>query len=144
MDRLTLNKKVSDMSMTELAHNSCYAKDGEAFYRDFDCEISARDLARKLYKFYSDIKLSDDNDDFDEEMLNELQYDPEIYPEGFIAIFYRNLWAQADLYEALKRYEDAKDKIVQRIDEIKNATDYPHNFKGQMVDDLEWVINLLK
>lgn len=29
MDRLTSNKSVSEMSMYELAHNSCYAKDGK-------------------------------------------------------------------------------------------------------------------
>nr|DAU48352.1 MAG TPA: hypothetical protein [Bacteriophage sp.] len=37
MERLTSNKKVSDMSMIELAHNSCYADDERnARYRDYD------------------------------------------------------------------------------------------------------------
>lgn len=143
MKRLTTDKPTSEMSMVELAHNSCFAKDGEAYYRDFEGEISARDFARKLYKIYSDDKLSTDNDAFDEEIMGELQYDPEIYPEAYIALFYRNLWAMADLYETLKKYEDTKDKIEARIKDIKNSSDYPHNFKGQMVEDLEWVLKQL-
>lgn len=110
MERLTTNKDVYDMSMYELAHNSCFSKNREAYYRDFDREISARDLARKLYEIYSGEKLSDDNDEFDEEIMDEMQYDPEIYPEGFVALFYRNLWAMADLRERLKQYEDLEEK----------------------------------
>lgn len=49
----------------------------------------------------------------------------------------------ADLYETLKKYEDAKDKIETRINDIKKSSDYPNNFKGQMVEDLEWVLNQL-
>lgn len=116
MKRLTTDKPVSDMNMVELAHNSCFAKDGEAYYRDFDGEISARDFARKLYKIYSGDKLSADNDVFDEEIMDELQYDPEIYSEGFIALFYRNIWAMADLREELKRYED-----LGTVEELKQA-----------------------
>lgn len=43
----------------------------------------------------------------------------------------------------LAKYEDVKDKVEDRINEIKNSSDYPHNFKGQMVEDLEWVLSLL-
>lgn len=52
MNRLTTNKKVSEMGMHELAHNSCYAKDGKARYRDFDKDIDARDFARELMQKY--------------------------------------------------------------------------------------------
>ena len=44
----------------------------------------------------------------------------------------------------LKIYEDTQEDIEKRIEDIKKSTDYPHNFKGQMVDDLEWVLNRLK
>ena len=49
MERLTTNKSVADMSMIELAHNSCYADDERnARYRDYDMEMDARDFARNL------------------------------------------------------------------------------------------------
>ena len=141
MKRLTTDKPVSEMGMVELAHNSCYAKEGEAFYRDFDGEISARDFARKLYKIFSDDKLSDDNDKFDEEIMDELQYDPEIYPEGFIALFYRNIWAMADLRETLKRYEDlgTVEELQQTLEKqipkkpiLKHDVSVMHLNKGDM------------
>lgn len=34
MERLTTNKDVSEMGMFELAHNSCYCKDGVAIIRE--------------------------------------------------------------------------------------------------------------
>ena len=49
MERLTTNKSVADMSMIELAHNSCYVDDeGNARYRDYEMEMDARDFARNL------------------------------------------------------------------------------------------------
>ena len=118
MKRLTTDKPTSEMNMVELAHNSCFAKNGEAYYRDFDGEISARDLARRLYKLFTSEELSKDNDTFDVEMMEELRYDIEIYPEGVVALFYRNLWAMADLREQLKRYED-----LGTVEELKQATE---------------------
>lgn len=48
MKRLTSNKEVSDMSMIELAHNSCYADDKRnARYRDYDLDIDSRQLVLK-------------------------------------------------------------------------------------------------
>ena len=106
MERLTSNKKVSDMSMFELAHNSCYYKDGVARYRDFENDIDARELTRHLLKDYADgDDAFVDEDDFDEEMLELLMYGTST-TEGLIALFYRNLWAMADLREKLKEYED--------------------------------------
>ena len=110
MERLTSNKKVSDMSMFELAHNSCYCKDGVARYRDFENDIDARDLARELAWSLTDIELSRDNECFDEEMFENLQYDITKEPIGLIALFYRNLWAMADLREKLKEYEDLEEQ----------------------------------
>lgn len=43
----------------------------------------------------------------------------------------------------LAKYEDMQEKIEKRIEEIKGTSYYPHNFTGQMVDDLEWVLSLL-
>ena len=39
MERLTTDKDVSEMGMFELAHNSCYIKDGKARYRDYNLDI---------------------------------------------------------------------------------------------------------
>lgn len=106
MERLTTDKPISEMNMVELAHNNCFAIMGEAYYRDFECEISARDLVRNLAWELADIELPRDDEDFDEEMMEYLQYDILQTNIGLIALFYRNLWAMADLREQLKRYED--------------------------------------
>ena len=110
MERLTTNKNVSKMGMYELAHNSCYYKDGVARYRDFENDMDARDLARELAWSLTDLELSRNNECFDEEMIKNLQYDIMKEPIGLIALFYRNLWAMADLRERLKEYEDADEQ----------------------------------
>ena len=110
MERLTTNKNISEMGMYEFAHNCCYCKDSVARYRDFENDINARDLARELAWSLADIELSSYDDNFDEEMLENLQYDIRKEPIGLIALFYRNLWAMADLRERLKEYEDAEEQ----------------------------------
>lgn len=110
MERFTTNKDVSEMGMYELAHNCCYYKDGSARCRDFESDIDARELTRQLLvKFADGDDAFQDDEDFDEEMLELLQYRTETI-EGLVALFYRNLWAMADLREKLKEYEDAEEK----------------------------------
>lgn len=46
-------------------------------------------------------------------------------------------------FQKLGVYEDAYEKVEKRIEEIKSASYYPHNFTGQMAEDLEWVLSLL-
>ena len=73
MERLTTNKDVSEMGMFELAHNNCFYKYGVARYRDFENDIDARELTRQLLKNYADgDDAFTDDDDFDEEMLENL------------------------------------------------------------------------
>lgn len=109
MERLTTNKDVSEMGMYELAHNSCYYKDGKARYRDFESDIDAREFTRRLLKVFADgDDLFTDDDNFDEEMIELLQYGTETI-EGLVSLFYRNLWAMADLRERLKEYEDLEE-----------------------------------
>lgn len=104
--RLTTDKPASEMGMFELAHNSCYmGEDGAARYRDFDIDIDAREFAKNLMRSYGmemDVK---NDDEFDDEMMELLACSVHDI-EGLIALFYRNLWAMADLRETLKRYED--------------------------------------
>lgn len=113
MERLTTNKDVSDIEgMYELAHNSCYIdKDGNARYRDFESDVDARVLTRELLKKYADgDDAFIDDEDFDNQMMEALMYGTNTR-EGLIALFYRNLWAMADLRERLKAYEDLQDMI---------------------------------
>lgn len=118
--RLTTDKSVEDMGMYEMAHNCCYGKEGSARYRDYVKDIDARQFTRDIYYSYIGQKLPENEDEFDECMLDMLMYDTaEI--EGLIACFYRNLWAMADLRERLKEYEDIIDepeklKIISKVE----------------------------
>lgn len=108
MERLTTDKDASEMNMLELAHNSCYVKDGFARYRDFENDYDSRDLARFLIKKYTGEDAPTDDEEFDEYIIDDLQYSM-FSTSGFIALFYRNLWAMAELREKLKEYEDAEE-----------------------------------
>lgn len=111
MERLTTNKKVSEMGMVELAHNCCYEdEEHNARYRDFEMEMDARDFARNLMVTLTKDELPLDKIEFDEEILDNLTIDPFSDVRGLIAVFYRNLWAMADLREKLKCYEDAEEQ----------------------------------
>lgn len=103
MNRLTKDD-VKEMGMVDLAHNQVFIKDGEAWYRDFGREISIRDLAKEMFNFHN-IKYSQNLDEFDEDMMYLLEDDYQTI-EGVIALFYRSLWAFADIRETLKAYED--------------------------------------
>lgn len=111
MERLTNNKLISDMNMLELAYNSCYADEKcNARYRNYELDIDSRELVRKLIKDMCKEDLSDMSDEeFDEYMAEMLsvEMDSQI---GLLALFYRNLWAMADLREKLKEYEDLEEQ----------------------------------
>ena len=111
MERLTTNKSVADMSMIELAHNSCYADDERnARYRDYNLDVDSRWLIRNLVKDICGEDFKDLSDEeVDEYMASMLSVgiDSTI---GLLALFYRNLWAMADLREKLKYYEDAEEQ----------------------------------
>lgn len=107
MERLTSNKATSDMSMIELAYNCSYAdNDGNARYRNYGLDIDSRKFVRSLIKDICEDDLSDMTDEeFDEYMSEMLSIEPDSQI-GLLALFYRNLWAMADLRERLKYYED--------------------------------------
>ena len=108
MYRLTTDKSVKEMGIYELAHNCMFVKEGEAWYRDFENEISLRNMIREIIKQYEgeyDEQLDDD------ELLDGVLFDNLQYPIGsnmsaFIAIFNMIAWSHADLRELLKKYED--------------------------------------
>ena len=111
MERLTSNKNVSDMSMIELAHNSCYAdNERNARYRDYEMDMDARDFARNLMVTLAKDEMPISDTEFDVEILDDLAMDPFSDVRGLIALFYRNLWAMANLRETLKEYEDLEEQ----------------------------------
>lgn len=111
MERLTTNKNVADMGMYELAHNCCYiAEDGTGRYRDYEMDMDERDFARNLTTTLLGEDLPLQNEPFDEEMIEGLGIDPFADVRGLIALFYRNMWAMAELREKLKNYEDAEEQ----------------------------------
>ena len=111
MERLTSNKEASDMSMIELAHNSCYADDKRnARYRDYEMDMDARDFARSLMVTLAKDEMPISDTEFDEEILDNLAIDTFSDVRGLIALFYRNLWAMANLRETLKAYEDLEEQ----------------------------------
>ena len=111
MERLTTNKNVLDMGMYELAHNCCYiAEDGTGRYRDYEMDMDERDFTRNLMSALAGEDLLLEDESFDEEMMDNLMFDPFADVTGLIALFYRNMWAMADLRERLKRYEDAEEQ----------------------------------
>lgn len=112
MNRLTSNKKTSEMGMYELSHNCMFIKDGEAWYRDFDREISLRNMVREIMEQYEgeyDEQLNDD-ELLDIILFESLQYPVESGISGFIAIFNMLAWSLADLRERLKKYEDLEEQ----------------------------------
>lgn len=48
-----------------------------------------------------------------------------------------------EVLEKLAKYENMHERLIKRIEEIKATSYYPHNFTGQMVEDLEWVLSQL-
>lgn len=154
MERLTTNKNISEMGMYELAHNCCYVKDGSAMYRDFDTDIDVREFARKLMVAYGHWKSCEeygldadneliDDDIFDETMMENLMYNP--YKSiGLIALFYRNLWAMADLLEKLKYYEDLEEqgkllKLPCKVgDKVFIPIDFQRKIHQGFVTDIEY------
>lgn len=99
------------MSIIELAHNSCYAdKNRNARYRDYELDIDSRELIKNLAKDMCDEDLLDMSDEEFDEYMGEMlsvEMDSQI---GLLALFYRNLWAMANLRETLKKYEDLEEQ----------------------------------
>ena len=114
MIRLTTNKKILEMGMYELAHNGCYVgADGAARYRDYLSDVDCREMIKKMMvnlglvesDYWDDVS----DEGFDDEMMENLMYGINDM-QGLIALFYRNMWAMADLREKLKYFEDLEEQ----------------------------------
>lgn len=89
--------------MIELAHNSCYIDNKRnARYRDYNLDIDSRQLARSLMKDICNVDLTDLSDEEFEEYMGSMLSVEIDSTVGLQALFYRNLWAIADLREKLK------------------------------------------
>lgn len=73
MKRTTIEKPASEMNMVELAHNCMYAKDGWAWYRDYDSDMDLRDFIRRFSEAEGS-ELPDDNETLDDILMDNLQY----------------------------------------------------------------------
>ena len=111
MKRITTDN-INEMGILGLAHNCCYiGKDGWARYRDFDMDIDAREIAKKLLKELANQDVDFESDeDFDEWIGSCYGEDGIGTIHGLIAMFYQNIWAMAELRENLKRYEDLEEQ----------------------------------
>ena len=82
----------SNMGMWELAHNHVFVKNGEAWYRDFEREISVRDLMREICSKHASPA---DADELDDETLDEVLADNLCFGtdelEGIFAMLYRKI-----------------------------------------------------
>lgn len=101
---LFTEKDVKKMNMNELLTNNCYVKDNWARYRDYDGDMSAYDLVRKLCKTCGlESEVEGIPDEGLDDLLREwLQYGPEEM-EGIVAIVYGLVVYKAMMYEAILR-----------------------------------------
>jgi hypothetical protein len=111
-DYKLISDDVKEMGMTQLAHNQFFIKDGEAWYRDFEREISCRSLVREIgvkldiWKSPKEYGLDADNEMVDDDILDEtlvdsLQYGTEEHI-GILAMYYTAMWGMAELREWYK------------------------------------------
>ena len=102
----TMQIPITDNSQTneEMAFNACFVKDGQAMFRDFEKEYDIRELFSKLVKNLTATGGLDVGEDFDGMMYDMLMEEP-MSIEWLLAISYRNMWAMAEMREALKKSE---------------------------------------
>jgi hypothetical protein len=105
MDRLTTEKPVSEMEANELSHNCMIVRNRKAVYRDYDREIPLRDFIRMIAKDWN-ISIPSNDEEFDMELFDWLQYAPEADMQGALALINILGFALANTRERLKSYED--------------------------------------
>ena len=108
MDRLTTEKPVKEMTMTELSLNGCYIdRTGWARYRDYDTDIDARDFVRKLLERYEpEQPIPEESGDLEQLLFDELQYGALDHAGSLVALVYMMIVSMAELRAHLAAYED--------------------------------------
>lgn len=114
----------SSMGMWELAHNHVFVRNGEAWYRDFEREISVRDLIREICSKHGSPADADemDNELLDELLLDNLQFGTDEL-EGIFAMLYMTLYGMADVRAWLEVYEKHGLPTTMRPNILQQAVD---------------------
>lgn len=114
----------NDMGQFELAHNHAFVKGGEAWYRDYDRELSLRDLMREICTKHA---APADACEMDDETLDEVLHDNLQFGtdelEGVFALLNMTLWGMADVREWLKAYETTGLPTTVFPEVLQNAVD---------------------
>ena len=114
----------SNMGQYELAHNHVFVREGEAWYRDYEREISLRDLMREFCATHGAPADADkmDNETLDEVLHDNLQFGTDEL-EGVFALLNMTLWGMADIREWLKIYETTGLPTTVFPEVLQNAVD---------------------
>ncbi|MGB8452752.1 MAG: hypothetical protein WCD89_10495 [Anaerocolumna sp.] len=124
-----MSEDVKEMNMTQLTHNQFFIKDSEAWYRDYDREISCRNLVREIAlkqgTWDTNSPQMTDMEAFDDAMLDCLQYGI-AEPEGVLAMYYNAMWGMAEVrawYIDVKEQskQPGKDKLTEKLKKMKKA-----------------------
>ncbi len=131
MNKIVKNN-VSEMGMTDLLLNQVFVKNGEAWYRDFDREISVLNLIREICTKH---KCPADANEMDDETLDEilrvnLQYGTDSL-EGIIAMYYTALVGMAEVRAHLEVYENPE---LLEVRQMKKLSEYSTR---ELVEELE-------
>lgn len=112
----------ASMNMTELVHNCAFIRDGEVWYRDFEREISLRDLMREICSKHAApadaAEISDD--DLDDMLRDNMQFGTDDL-EGIFSMLNFALCGLADVRAWLKNYLDAGLPEIRKPGVIKAA-----------------------
>lgn len=118
-------ENIKEFGMYQLAHNQFFVKDGCAWYRDFEREISCRDLIREIVRKNSETLVVDETffteDEFFNEEINDwLQYGTDDF-YGVVAMYYNAMWGMADVREWYKESLDVLTVISENQDDVDDS-----------------------
>ena len=122
MELRKICEDTSDMGMWELAHNFVFIKDKEAWYRDFEREISVLNLMREIIGKHGDPErisgLSDQ--ELNDTLMDDLQYGTDDL-DGVFATLYMALWGMAEVRGWLKQHEESGLPAIKRPEVLQEA-----------------------
>jgi NTP pyrophosphatase (non-canonical NTP hydrolase) len=122
MELRKICEDTSDMGMWELAHNFVFIKDKEAWYRDFEREVSALNLMREIIGKHGDPErisgLSDQ--ELNDTLMDDLQYGTDDL-DGVFATLYMALWGMAEVRGWLKQHEESGLPAIKRPEVLQEA-----------------------
>ena len=124
MELRKICEDTSGMSMWELAHNFAFIKDNEAWYRDFEREVSALSLMREIIEKHGDPERISElsGQELNDALMDDLQYGTDDL-DGVFAMLYMSLWGMAEVREWLKAYEAHGLPTTMRPEVLKQAVD---------------------